>query len=187
MPRALKVFRTSTGFHDAYVATPSRAAALRAWGSDNDLFARGMAEEIDDPKLMAEPLAHPGEVIRRSRGSLAEQLAALPEDAPVAKPTRSSEDEAPSDHRPKAKSTPKPAPKPRPSRAKLDRAEEAAGALAADQKVALDTLEAREAALREERHALEAQQAGARDRAERSIATARRAYDAAVDRWRGTS
>ena len=34
----LKVFRTAIGFHDAYVASPSRAAALRAWGADTDLF-----------------------------------------------------------------------------------------------------------------------------------------------------
>ena len=30
MPRKLKVFRTPTGFHDAYVAAPSRKAALEA-------------------------------------------------------------------------------------------------------------------------------------------------------------
>ena len=29
----LKVFRTSIGFHDAYVAAPSRKAALEAWGA----------------------------------------------------------------------------------------------------------------------------------------------------------
>ena len=37
----LKVFRTPIGFHDAYVAAPSRAAALRAWGADTDLFSTG--------------------------------------------------------------------------------------------------------------------------------------------------
>jgi hypothetical protein len=30
MPRKLKVFRTPIGFHDAYVAAPSRKAALEA-------------------------------------------------------------------------------------------------------------------------------------------------------------
>lgn len=77
MPRKLKVFRTPTGFHDAYVAAPSRKAALAAWGSDADLFARGVAEEVTDPKLVAEPLARPGEVIRLSRGDLSAQLKAL--------------------------------------------------------------------------------------------------------------
>jgi hypothetical protein len=40
----LKVYRTAAGFHDAYVAAPSQKAALAAWGSDHDLFARGGAE-----------------------------------------------------------------------------------------------------------------------------------------------
>ena len=77
MPRKLKVFRTPTGFHDAYVAAPSRKAALEAWGSDANLFARGVAEEVTDPNLMEEPLKRPGEVIRLSRGDLATQLKAL--------------------------------------------------------------------------------------------------------------
>ena len=76
MPK-LKVFRTPIGFHDAYVAAPSRAAALRAWGSDKDLFARGIAEEVTDPALTAEPLAQPGTVFKRSRGTADEQVAAL--------------------------------------------------------------------------------------------------------------
>jgi hypothetical protein len=77
MPRRLKVFRTPTGFHDAYVAAPSRKAALEAWGATSDLFARGAAEEITDQRLMAEPLAHPGEVIHVSRGVVAAELLAL--------------------------------------------------------------------------------------------------------------
>src|SRR5690606_19513802 len=77
MPRKLKVFRTPTGFHDAYVAAPSRKAALEAWGADADLFARGVAEQVTDAKLMAAPLERPGEVIKVSRGDLAAQLKAL--------------------------------------------------------------------------------------------------------------
>ena len=68
MPRKLKVFRTPIGFHDAYVATPTKKAALEAWGTDANLFARGTAEEVTDPKLTAAPLERPGEVIRVSRG-----------------------------------------------------------------------------------------------------------------------
>lgn len=88
MPRAakLKVYRTPIGFHDAYVAAPSQKAALQAWGSDADLFARGVAEQVADPALMEEPLAHPGKVIRRLRGSAEEQLAALPAESPAPKP-----------------------------------------------------------------------------------------------------
>ena len=59
----LKVFRTTIGFHDAYVATPSRAAALRAWGATTDLFAMGAAEEVAQEALMAKPLAAPGAII----------------------------------------------------------------------------------------------------------------------------
>src|SRR6185312_8207523 len=56
MPRKLRVFRTPIGFHDAYVAAPSRKAALAAWGAEANLFARGTAEQVSDPKLMLEPL-----------------------------------------------------------------------------------------------------------------------------------
>lgn len=177
MARALKVFRTSTGFHDAYVAAPSRAAALRAWGSDHDLFARGAAEQIDDPGLMAEPLAHPGVVIRRSRGSLDEQLAALPENRPRPKPAARVIDE------PKTAPEPK-KPRPRPSRAKLDRAEAAVERLEAGHSAALARIAEREAALRRERRALEARHDRARAKAEAALDKATAGYDAALDRWR---
>lgn len=77
MPK-LKVFRTPIGFHDAYVAVPSQKAALEAWGADADLFARGIAETVTDPRLMKEPLAKPGVVIRKARGTAAEHIEALP-------------------------------------------------------------------------------------------------------------
>lgn len=62
MPRnqKLKVYRTPIGFHDAYVAAPSQKEALVAWGSDSNLFAQKIAEEVSDPELMKEPLARPG-------------------------------------------------------------------------------------------------------------------------------
>ena len=73
----LKVYRTPIGFHDAYVAAPSQKAALEAWGSDTNLFARGSAEEVTEPELMAAPLDNPGQVIKVLRGTEAEQIAAL--------------------------------------------------------------------------------------------------------------
>lgn len=79
MARKLKVYRTPIGFHDAYVAAPSQKAALKAWGSDADLFARGVAELVTDERLTAMPLDRPGEIIRLRRGSDAENMAALPE------------------------------------------------------------------------------------------------------------
>lgn len=72
MARALKVYRTPIGFHDAYVATPSQKAALEAWGADANLFARGSAEQVTEAELMQEPLANPGKIIKRPRGSEAE-------------------------------------------------------------------------------------------------------------------
>jgi len=73
----LKVFRTTIGFHDAYVAAPSRAAALRAWGAGTDLFAMGAAEEVTEPELTKKPLADPGAVIKRSRGTAEDHFAAV--------------------------------------------------------------------------------------------------------------
>lgn len=157
MARRLKVFRTAAGFDDAFVAAPSRAAALRAWGADRDLFARGVAEEVTDAGLTAEPLARPGEVIRRSRGTAAEQLAALP-------PGRAKKPRAPTEAE-----TP-------PDRRALDAAEAAlAAAETAAARVARDYDE-RAAALARERRGAEREAAdavraatSARDRARREI------------------
>lgn len=86
----LKVYRTPIGFHDAYVAAPSQKAALSAWGSAHDLFATGEAELVIDPALMKPPLAKPGEIVRRVRGTAAEHIAALPAE-PKASPPRQRE------------------------------------------------------------------------------------------------
>jgi len=91
MSRKLKVFRTASGFYDAYVAAPSRKAALAAWGAKGDLFAREAAEEVTDPALMAEPLAKAGQVIKRPRGSFAVPAPAEPRPKP---PSRAALDKA---------------------------------------------------------------------------------------------
>jgi chromatin segregation and condensation protein Rec8/ScpA/Scc1 (kleisin family) len=165
MPRKLKVFRTPIGFHDAYVAAPSRKAALAAWGSDADLFARGAAEEVTDPKLSKEPLAHPGEVIRLSRGDLPAHLKALPKrnrtiaraPDPQAKPRK---------------------PKPPPKRDKVDAAE-----------AAVKQMQARHA---KEAQVLERQLDALRVRQAKELASvtrrrdaARQAYREALERWSG--
>lgn len=167
---ALKVYRTPIGFHDAYVAAPSQKAALKAWGSDADLFARGVAEVVTDPELTAEPLARPGEVIRKSRGSAAEQLAALPPDKP----------------KPKAKAPAKvrPKPKPRPDRAPVEKAEQALAAAEQRHRDEDRALAAEEKALAERRRTMRTAQAEETKR----LATARddleTAYEAALARWR---
>jgi hypothetical protein len=68
-PRKLKVFQTRLGFHDAVIATGSRAAALRGWGIRQDLFAQGLAAEVTDPGIVAAATAHPDKVLRRPAGS----------------------------------------------------------------------------------------------------------------------
>ena len=176
MPRKLKVFRTSTGFHDAYVAVPSRKAALAAWGADADLFARGVAEEVTDPKLAEEPLAHPGTVIRRSRGGLADQLKALPPKkkrvrAPTAGP-------APRARRPAT-------PKPPPRRDKVEAAEAAIREARRRHEAEAAMLEAQREAIERKLAALRVKQGKHTARLERARDEAREAYRAALDKWSG--
>lgn len=162
MPRKLKVFRMPIGFEDAYVAAPSRKAALEAWGAEHDQFARGVAEEVTDPTLAKDALAHPGEVIRKSRGDLARQLKALPK-----RPAQTVPKSAPSKP---AKS------KPPPSRAKLDAIEAALDAAQRSEEAEIARLEKQLDAARA-KHAKEtAALARKRD-------AARAQYRAALERW----
>ncbi|RVT90402.1 hypothetical protein [Sphingomonas crocodyli] len=180
MARKLKVFRTSTGFHDAFVAAPSRAAALRAWGSTNDLFARGGASEVTEPALMEKPLARPGEVIRVSRGSLTEQLAALPPHEIEAQPNADRSDQShPGKNGVSRKKLP-----PRPSRAAVEKALAQMERLRARQREQLAELDEREAKLRDQRRALKARQSAQLTRAERAVEEAQDNYSRALDRWR---
>ncbi|MEO6151960.1 MAG: hypothetical protein ABIT09_02505 [Croceibacterium sp.] len=164
MPRKLKVFRMPIGFEDVYVAAPSRAAALRAWGAEHDQFARGVAEEITDPVLTHEPLAKPGEVIRKSRGDLASQLKALPRQAAPASA-------APARARP-------PKPKPPPKRDKLDRAE----AALAEVQARYDSETAR---IEKELAAIRAHHTVEQGKLARTLEVERKAYRAALEKWGG--
>lgn len=181
MARKLKVFRTPTGFHDAYVAASSRKAALQAWGADVDLFARGAAEEVSDPDLMKEPLSRPGEVIRRVRGTREEHLAALP-DTPKRARKKSADTNSAAPARTKAPPTKKP--KPRPSRARLDAAEQAIEEADRRYEAARRDLADREAALRAERQALEADHDRERQHLDRALADEDDRYKRAVKSWR---
>ena len=204
MARALKVFRTPIGFHDAYVAAPSQKAALEAWGSDANLFARGAAERVTDAGLMAEPLAHPGKVIRRPRGTTAEHLAALPRDKPKSpRPSGSkiekkalavstgtddrssksarSKTGAPSGRKTSAKPTNH---KPRPSRKRLDAAEQALSRAHAAREAAIAEIRRREKALQEERRGLERRHDAQITKKEAMVAKEKEGYRLAMDRWR---
>ena len=170
MPKAakLKVYRTPIGFHDAYVAAPSQKAALEAWGADANLFARGVAEQVADPKLMEEPLARPGEVVRKLRGSLDEHLEALPDGSKRPKPARKAKEPAPP-----------------PSRTRLEAAERALAEAEALQGERLAELKRQEEALARQRRTLEAAQATKRASLEKALKKERQAYDRAVARWQG--
>jgi colicin import membrane protein len=87
MARKLKTYQTSLGFFDLAIAAPSMAAALRAWGSDTNLFQQGFAKETDDPAIVAATLAKPGIVLRRPVGSdgAFSERAELPRELPVEK------------------------------------------------------------------------------------------------------
>lgn len=185
MARALKVFRTPIGFHDAYVAAPSQKAALEAWGSDANLFTRGMAEVVTDPALTKEPLAEPGKVIKRARGTAAEHLAALPKSAKEP-PRRSTTGGEVKSAKPVSRSKPaKPAkPKPKPSRHRLDAAEEAIEQADEKYRSAADALREREDALRRERHVLNARREADLGKLQAKLDDAREAYDRAVTAWR---
>jgi Skp family chaperone for outer membrane proteins len=62
----LKVFCASNGLTRSYVAVSSKAKALEAWGSKQDLFKEGLAAEVTDPAEAEAALARPGEVVTRS-------------------------------------------------------------------------------------------------------------------------
>lgn len=173
----LKVYRMPVGFHDAYVAAPSQKAAAEAWGADTSVFARKEAELVTDAELAAEPLARPGEVIKRLRGTEAEQLAALAttED----RPSRAGKNRKPS-----AETKPKRKPKPRPSRVALEEAEAALEEAQRRQRGESEALQKREAELARERSALEAKHTQERERLEARRTKAEIAYQEALRRWR---
>jgi type IV secretory pathway VirB10-like protein len=181
MPPAakLKVFRMPVGFHDAYVAAPSQKAAIEAWGSDRDVFSRGEAELVTDPALTAEPLAAPGTVIKRLRGTAAEHIAALPPE----KEARRAKQPAGKPASPAGK--PKRKPAPRPSRAGLEAAEQALAEAEARRAADRKALAEREAALARERRSMEKAQAAETARLARARDKAAAAYEKAIRRWRG--
>jgi len=173
MPK-LKVFRTPIGFHDAYVAAPSRKAALKAWGADANLFARGAAEQVMDEALMREPLSRPGEVVKRPRGSADEHLAA-------STPPRLTNKAPPAAG---GKATPRTKAPPRPSRATLTAAEEALDDHRRNTDAEIARLEAERADIvRRIAAARKSADSDAR-KLEEQRDKARAAYEKALNKWR---
>jgi hypothetical protein len=67
--RKLKVYQAPFGFHESVVAAPSQAAALRAWGSHQNLFAEGLAKVTTEAAAVEAALKHPETPLRRAIGS----------------------------------------------------------------------------------------------------------------------
>lgn len=166
--RQLKVYCTEVGFHDAYVAVPNMKAALQAWGARVDLFHQQAARIVTDPELTAEPLARPGEIVLKPRGSIERHLQAA-------------------GHATKADVECGPAPRrrnrPLPSRAKLQAARSAS--LAAERQFGeeLAELEREAAALRERRAKAVAAQEKQMSRLKDRLDKAQADYDAALAEW----
>jgi hypothetical protein len=175
MARKLKLFRTSAGFHDAYVAASSRKAALVAWGAHSDLFARGIAEEVNDAELLLEAATNPGTVLKRLRGTPEEHLATI-----TARQKSSKKGPALSEKREASA-------KPRPARTELDDAERALAEHEEALKAHLDQLKAERAKI----EALMTRSRKAGDvksrHLEATVIRLRRKYDNALARWREES
>ncbi len=182
MPRPLKVFQAHLGFFDTVVAAPSRAAALKAWGSRQNLFRDGAAKETRDPSAIAAATAKPGVVLRRPVGSNAPfgENPGLPQvpHAPKKKAAPPNKAEPPNRSRAAKKAAPPPPPKP--DRSAVDAGERALAKIKDEEQKALADLARRRAALDDEdlrtRNAFRAR----RKRAEDALAAARKHYDAAL-------
>jgi hypothetical protein len=185
MPTRLKVFQAHLGFFDTVVAAPSRAAALKAWGSRQDLFRDGQAKPASDPHAIAAALSKPGLVLRRPVGSNAAfsenpglpNLPKAPKKAPEKKPAPvASKSKAAAPAARATRTVREPPPPPPPDRSPLDAAEKAIADLKREEERVLGALAKRKAALDEEelrtRNAFHAR----RKRAEEELAKARKDY-----------
>lgn len=167
--RRLKVFQAQFGFYDTVVAAPSQAAALKAWGTHQNLFASGDAKLITDEAAVAAALRHPEVPLRRALGSsdpFALKPKALPK-IPVGP------------KRPAAVGEARPAPKPAeppPDRTRLDAAEAELAKLNDARKREEAELRRRQDQLDADRTAAQDAYVKARKQAARQVAEARDAY-----------
>jgi hypothetical protein len=168
--RRLKVFQAQFGFYDTVVAASSQAAALRAWGTHQNLFASGEATVATDEAAIAAATAHPETPLRRAVGStdaFALEPSSLPKvpDAPKKAVVE-----------PAAKAKPAAPPKAQPSRSELDAAESALAAIDEQRKHEEASFRQEEEALEARRSAAQAAYVEARKAATAKIVDARTAY-----------
>jgi hypothetical protein len=160
--RKLKVFQAQFGFHDSVVAAPSQAAALRAWGVRQNLFAEGQARITDDAQAVEAARAHPETPLRRVVGS-GKPFKLEPTGQPAVPTSAKRAGRAA-------------ARKPPPDRAKLSAAEAALQAIDETHKRQDADLRSRLARLREESANLQAAYATERKTATTALVRARQAY-----------
>jgi hypothetical protein len=182
--RKLKVFQTRIGFYDVVVATAGMAAALRAWGIRQDLFAQGLAFPVTDQEIIDAAVAHPDTVLKRAIGA----SGAFKVDASPPRATKASHRTLPADDD-ADDASPEP-PRPPPNRAKLTAAEKALAALDANHDKDMDrvqrelaAIDAEEIKLAARRRALNAEATvkrkvwqDQRGKAEATVQTERQAY-----------
>lgn len=182
MAARLKVFVTSDGLTDYVVATTSKAKALAAWGVRQDVFKEGLARETDDPTLIAQATAQPGEVLRRPAAARAE----LSKLKPAARKSAKSKSEPARPAKPAAPPPPalekfKPPPKPKgPSKAALKKVadlEDRLAKLNADYEKAKFGVARERAQLERRDKALDAEHAAQCQKLEAALSAARRALE----------
>jgi type IV secretory pathway VirB10-like protein len=163
------VFQARFGFYDSVVAAPSQAAALRAWGIRQNLFAEGQARVADDPQAVEAARAHPETPLRRVAGSndpFELNPTALPKVPDAPKPSRA-----------RAAKAPKPEPaKPPADRSKLDAAEAALHAVDERRKREEARLRDKQDALDQEMAHRQAAYVAGRKSAAAAVVAARQAY-----------
>lgn len=163
------MFKTPIGFHDAYIAAPSRKAALEAWGASTDLFSAGIAEPVSgDGEGAKAALEKPGEVVRIPRSGKDD-----PSPRPSPQSGRGGEVAKPASRKPKA------------SRAELGKAEAALAAIEGKQAAERTELAKEEEKLAKKRRAMEQRHAKAREKAEAARAAAEGRHRRAVADWDG--
>lgn len=170
--RKLKVFAAQMGFYDSVVAAASQAAALRAWGTRQNLFASGQARVTENAQGIEAALASPETPLRRLIGTdhpfelNPKKLPDIP-DAP-----RKWAEEV-HDKRP----PPRPAKKQKPvSRKALDKAEAALRKVDDDRRREEAELRDRQEHLDAEREAAQSRYVEARKQATGAVVKARTAY-----------
>ncbi len=168
--RKLKVFQAQFGFYDTVVAAASQAAALRAWGIHQNLFADGLASVTEDAQAIEAALAHPETPLRRAVGStdpFALEPIGLPAVPDAPKKGMS---------KPEPKARPAAPPQPPADRSALDAAEKALRKLDEERKAEEATFRRRQDELDAEREGAQAAYVSGRKSATAAVVEARETY-----------